>query len=345
MKKIIIAIQLLFLSSLAFGQVGIKCNGCSTTIVNQQGGVSQIGVNATGDTLIHNDGNGMETRIPLLAGINLTEIINNLSPVEQVEFCQAIVDSGCDFSSLVSLDSLIVNSTSNTFERLLDSIAANDIPLFHVSGQGVTGTGDAYVTAGDSIIFTSDDESIVIEVTQGSAKVDLQAVETITSLVNNNNGTFTYTNESNSPTTFRTGLVTTIGFTNADYDLLSFPPAQPNTAPATAGNGDTHIERYSNGYAYFTHNGTDWTLNLFQTEENEKFTHVEEYGTDYVDGSLAGPQNPPANPGQGDTHLEVYGNSMVFFRYQEFGPGAGWDGNNITYVPLGGGKRHRNIRG
>ena len=133
------------------------------------------------------------------------------------------------------------------------------------------------------------------------------------------------------------GNVTTFSSTLSDYDLLAFPPNQPVNPPAGASSGDTLIQRYGNGYGYFTFNGTTWDLNLFDSKDNQVFTHRDETGADYVNGSLNGPQNPPANPGQGDVHAELYDNALVFFSYQAAGPGAGWDGNNITYVPLDGG--------
>ena len=129
---------------------------------------------------------------------------------------------------------------------------------------------------------------------------------------------------------------TTFLTSNAVYDLTSFPPAGPVNPPTDPTSGDTVIQRFQNGLGYFTYNGTSWDLNLFETDDDQRFTCRDETGQDYVQGSLAGPQNPPANPSQADTHLEVYDNAAVIFNFQESGPAAGWDGNNICFIPLGG---------
>jgi hypothetical protein len=130
------------------------------------------------------------------------------------------------------------------------------------------------------------------------------------------------------------GFRTSFGASNTQYDLLSFPPTQPVNPHANPNTNDTYIERYSNGYAYFSYNGTDWTLNLFQSSDDQSFSCSDQRGNEYVEGSLAGPQNPPVNPSQADVHMEAYDNALVFFNYQSSGPGAGWDGNNICFVPL-----------
>ena len=128
--------------------------------------------------------------------------------------------------------------------------------------------------------------------------------------------------------------VTTYLTSNTVYDLLNFPPTGPINPPTDATSGDTVVQRFQNGLGYFTHNGTDWNLNFFETDDNQRFTCRDETGQDYVQGSLAGPQNPPPNPSQADTHLEIYDNAAVIFNFQESGPAAGWDGNNICFIPL-----------
>ena len=120
--------------------------------------------------------------------------------------------------------------------------------------------------------------------------------------------------------------------------MLSFPPAQPQNAPANPSEGDTFVEGYQNGIAFFTRGASDWALSIFHSNDDRKFTHRDETGADYVQGSLAGPQNPPANPDNQDVHLEVYDNALVFFNYSAGGAGAGWDGNNVTFVPLASGQ-------
>ena len=156
-------------------------------------------------------------------------------------------------------------------------------------------------------------------------------IQTITELdgtvtLSNGGGSFDLPEGINNITSFST--------VSATYDLLSFPFAAPQNVPADPIAGNTIIERYSNGLGYFTYNGTTWDLNLFETDEDQRFTCSDQRGQDYVEGSLSGPQAPPANPSQADTHLESYDNAIVIFNYQEFGAGAGFDGNNICYIPL-----------
>ena len=138
-------------------------------------------------------------------------------------------------------------------------------------------------------------------------------------------------------------LITFFGIEPGNLDF-NFPPLpQPSNAPSNPKVGETYIGRYGNGLGFYTYNGTQWELNFFHSSDDRAMSCSDRRGSSYIEGSLNGPQNPPSNPVQGSTHLESYDNAIVIFNFQASGPGAGWDGNNVCFIPLGAGDIiHRN---
>ena len=230
-----------------------------------------------------------------------------LTETQLTDLCTALVDSGCDITSLVDF------STLSSAQNIAFCAVVADCPqitgITHTSITNIdlrpTGTPNEF-----TVEITWIDEDGNTQVTTDPTPISVQASD-------------------DTETTFLTS--------NTVYDLLNFPPAGPVNPPTDPTSGDTVIQRFQNGLGYFTYNGTSWDLNLFETDDNQTFTCRDETGQDYVQGSLAGPQNPPPNPSQADTHLEVYDNAAVIFNFQESGPAAGWDGNNICFIPLGSG--------
>ena len=70
--------------------------------------------------------------------IDFTQLITNLTVDDQVALCQAIVDAGCDLTSVINLQELIDNSSTAEFENLFNALCATQPTLFAVSYTHLT---------------------------------------------------------------------------------------------------------------------------------------------------------------------------------------------------------------
>lgn len=243
------------------------------------------------------------------------------------------VDLSSILSGAVSITSIDVKPTANPNEITVD--------IVWVDSNGVTQTTSDATPITIDITSTSFGESATDYDSASATPAQPLDAPTVSLVAGNNHiefydngvGYFTYDGTDWNLDSFKedTGNVTSFLAVNAAYDLLSLPPAGPTNPPLSSSDGDTIIQRFTNGLAYFTFDGTDWVLNLFESNDDRKFTHRDESALTYVEGSLAGPQNPPANPNNLDVHMERYDNALVFFNYLDVG---GWDGANVTFVPF-----------
>lgn len=160
------------------------------------------------------------------------------------------------------------------------------------------------VGRGDRIHFFSGDGTIDVNVTSGSALVDLK-------LANTDDRRFTEITISNS--------------------YVEGSGAAPTTPPPTIESveGDIHMERYDNALVFFRYDGASWNEGTYVSTEDRKFTHTV-VNSEYLEGSNVQPSNPPASSVEGDVHVERYDNALVFFTYD----GSTYDMSSVTFVDL-----------
>ena len=112
--------------------------------------------------------------------IDFTQLITNLTADNQVALCQAIVDAGCDLTTLINLQELIDNSSTTEFENLFNALCATEPTLFTAYAGGTTGlitdaaSGPVSLRCGSEFLIYSSDESVVVNVTEGSVLYDLR---------------------------------------------------------------------------------------------------------------------------------------------------------------------------
>jgi len=106
--------------------------------------------------------------------IDFTTLINNLTPTEQAALCQAIIDAGCDLTELIDFTQLSTQQQTD-LTNLIESL---NLTLLTVTAGATAAAGDnsngqEVVSIGDTIHFWSSDDTIDINVSAGSAIVDL----------------------------------------------------------------------------------------------------------------------------------------------------------------------------
>ena len=135
--------------------------------------------------------------------IDFTQLINNLTPDNQEALCQSIIDAGCDITSLIDLQELSTQQITDLvnifdFEQLnaedcqqifqcildngsqeeFDDLCARFGVILNVSTGSNSSTANATQTAGlscgENLHIFSPDNSVLINVTEGSAIVGLQ---------------------------------------------------------------------------------------------------------------------------------------------------------------------------
>lgn len=122
-----------------------------------------------------------------------------------------------------------------------------------------------------------------------------------------------------------------------DINVLPTAPLNPPTNPST---GDTLIEGYDNGNAYWTYDGVNWVLDFVQIDDDGIHTQNDESGNVIDFNTLpTTPINSPTNPTIGDTLHEYYDNGSIYWTYD----GANWV---IDFaIPLGNKSTHINSVG
>lgn len=130
----------------------------------------------------------------------------------------------------------------------------------------------------------------------------------------------------------RGGLATHYDAAGTSFNFAT-PPTVPQATVSNPKNGDTLIEYYDNALAFWTHNGTAWTLDFYHST-------IDKFNTNYLaSGNMSDnplvPQLPPSNPVLGNTLLEKYNNGQIFWTYN----GTSWtrdyiisSGNKTTFT-------------
>lgn len=100
-------------------------------------------------------------------------------------------------------------------------------------------------------------------------------------------------------------------------ETLPANPTIPVNPPTGVAVGHTLIERYDDGIAWWTWNGTTWDLNFTwqQADGCCTFFNNEPGNTLSETNPPAAPLNPPANPNTGDTLIENYDNGQVYWTF------------------------------
>lgn len=99
------------------------------------------------------------------------------------------------------------------------------------------------------------------------------------------------------------------------------PPVVPVSPPANVSAGHTLIEKYDNGLAYWTFDGTNWVLDYIVVSDDIYHTQFDATGNTIDINTLpTAPINPPLNVEAGHTLHEKYDNGSVYWTYD----GANW---------------------
>lgn len=92
------------------------------------------------------------------------------------------------------------------------------------------------------------------------------------------------------------------------------PPGQPANPPAAKDQGDTLVEHYQNGIAWFTCIGGAWVYNFMHTHEDPCCTTLAVASTPINPTQPpSNPENPPVSKANRDTHIECHPNGICAF--------------------------------
>ena len=164
-----------------------------------------------------------------------------------------------------------------------------------LSGAGDPNTNGTTGGAGDLYV---DESTGDVYVHDGNTWVTSDVSETTTTLVDNGNGTFTYTSEDG---------------TTATFDVTQSDTGNPNTNGTTGGAGDVYVDE-SNGDVY-VHDGNTWitsdvseTTTTLVDNGNGTFTYTSEDGTtatfDVTQSDTGDPNTNGTTAGAGDVYVD-----------------------------------------
>jgi hypothetical protein len=187
--------------------------------------------------------------------------------------------------------------TASTLDLNVGSAAFNTVTgiLTYTNEEGVTTNLDLNSLSKTSVVTQILNAGNLIARHDDGDGTIVSIFETITTFINNNNRTLTYTSEDGTPTTF----------TESQIDATLTAASAGTAAPAGMEFGFDE----TTGATYYVDNAGLWQLVPVSTVDLNT-TVSSQSGSNFGGGAAV---NPPAGADAGDIHIEVYDDAIVYY--------------------------------